>query len=154
MDDLKEVLKQLDKDKSRDPEGYANKFFREETAGKDLLEAVIKIMNLIKNKQECPTLLEKSNITSIHKKKSKHDFKHYRGIFRVQILRSILDKLMYNDSYYTINNNLTNGNVGVRKQRSVSDYIYVIGAISNSVTNGKPAPIQVQVMDAINKKNI
>ena len=101
MDDIKEVLKHLEKDKSRDPEGYANKIFKEEVAGTDLLEAVLKIMNMIKNRQQYPKILEKFNITSIHKKKSNFFFENYRGIFRVQILRSILDCLVYNDSYYT-----------------------------------------------------
>ena len=100
---MKEVLNHLKKDKSRYPEGWAYELFKEETAGTDLLEALLKLMNRIKSKQESPTILEKCNITSIHKKKSKRDFEKYRDIFRVQILRSILDPLMYNDSYYTIN---------------------------------------------------
>jgi hypothetical protein len=149
MEDLKEVLKHLDRDKSRDPEGYANEIFRDEVAGSDLLEALLKLMNMIKTKQIYPTVLEKCNITSLHKKKSKKDFENYRGIFRVQVLRSILDRLIYNDSYYTIDSNLTDGNVGARKQRSVRDNIFVIGAITNSVVNGKQAPIQVQVVDVI-----
>ena len=137
MEDLKEVLKHLGNDKSRDPEGFANELFKEEVAGSDLLEALLKIMNLIKNKQEYPKVLEKCNITSLHKKKSKKDFENYRGIFCIQILRSILDRLVYKDSYYTIDNNLTDGNVGARKLRSARDNIFVIGAITNSVVNGK-----------------
>ena len=74
---------------------------------------------------------------------------NYLVIFRLQVLRSILDRLIYNDSYYTIDSNLTDGNVGARKQRSVRDNIFVIGAITNSVVNGKQAPIQVQVVDVI-----
>ena len=81
MDDLKEVLKHLDKDKSRDPEGYANELFKEDVAGSDLLETVLKLMNLIKNKQEYPKVLEKCNITSLHKKRSKKKFENYQGIF-------------------------------------------------------------------------
>ena len=69
-------------------------------------------------------------------------------MFRVQVLRSILDRLTYNDSYYTIDSNLTDGNVGARKQRSARDNIFVISAISNSVVNGTSAAIQIQVMDA------
>ena len=149
MEDLMEVTKYLKKDKSRDPEGYANELFKQDAAGTDLLNATLKVMNLIKNKQEYPSILEKCNITSIHKKKSRRDFDNYRGIFRVQILRSILDRLMYNDSYYTIDSNLMDGNVGARKHRSVRDNIFVLGAITNSVSNGNSPPIQIQVMDAI-----
>ena len=99
MDDLKFALKHLESDKSRDPEGYANELFKESVAGDDLLLAVLKLMNMIKEKQKYPQILEKGNITSIYKKKSRNDFKNYRGVFRVQILRSILDRLTYNDSY-------------------------------------------------------
>ena len=81
--------------------------------------------------------MEKSTITCIHKKKSKKEFENYRGVFRVQILRSILYRLMYNDSYYTINSSLTDGNVVARKLTSVRDNIFVIGATTNSVICGK-----------------
>jgi hypothetical protein len=149
MEELKDVLKHLEKDKSRDPEGYANELFKEAAAGTDLLLGVLKLMNMIKKKQEYPHGLENYNVTALHKKKSKKDFENYRGVFRVPILRSILDRLTYNDSYYTIDSNLTDGNVGARKTRSVTDNIFVIGAITNSVRNAHYAPIQVQVMDAI-----
>ena len=148
MDDLKLALKQLGKEKSRDPEGFNNELFKEEVAGDDLMKAVLKLMNLIKKKQQYPSILEKCNITSIYKKKSRRNFDNYRGVFRVQVLRSILDRLTYNDSYYTIDSNLTDGNVGARKQRSARDNIFVISAICNSVLNGTSAPIQIQVMDA------
>ena len=150
LDDLKTALKQLQNDKSRDPEGFANEIFKESVAGEDLLVAVFKLMNLINTSQKYPTILEKCNISSIYKKKSRRDFNNYRGVFRVQILRSILDRLTYNDCYYTIDQSLTDGNVGARKQRSVRDNIFVNSAISNSVINGGSAPIQVQVMDAKN----
>ena len=148
MEDPKVALKQLKDNKSRDPEGFSNELFKESVAGEDLLTAVLKLMNLIKTSQSYPIVLEKCNITSIYKKKSRRDFENYRGVFRVQILRSILDRLTYNDCYYTIDENLTDGNVGARKQRSVRDNIFVLSAITNSVINGGSAPIQVQVMDA------
>ena len=54
---------------------------------------------------------------------------------------------MYNDSSEMIDENLTDGNVGARKERGVRDNMFVLGAITNSVVNGNSAPIQVQVMD-------
>ena len=47
LDELKEVLKKMAKDKSRDAEGYANEIFKEGAAGTDLLEAVLSLINLI-----------------------------------------------------------------------------------------------------------
>ena len=120
MDDLKVTLKQLDNEKSRDAEDHANELFKETAAGSDLLKAILKLMNLIKEKQKYPTIMEKCNITSIHKKGSKKEFSNYRGVFRVSVLRSILDRLMYNSSYETIDVNLTDGNVGARKIKGMS----------------------------------
>ena len=76
-DELKLVLKQLAKNKSCDADGLANDIFNEEIAGSDLLGAVLKLMNPMKAKQIYPKALEKVNITSIHKKKSKSDFSNY-----------------------------------------------------------------------------
>ena len=59
MNDLKEVVKHLEYDKCRDPDGYLNKLFKEDTAGTDRLLGVLKLMNMIKKKQEYPPSLEK-----------------------------------------------------------------------------------------------
>ena len=147
MDDLVEVLKNLENDKSRDAEDHANDLFKESAAGSDLLKVILKLMNLIKEKQEYPRIMEKCNITSLHKKGSKREFSNYRGVFRVSVLRSILDRLLYNSSYETIDENLTDGNVGARKRRGCRDNIFVISAISNSVIKGRFPAIQVQVTD-------
>ena len=148
MDDLKNAVKDLAKDKSRDALDQANELFKEEVAGDDLLLAVLKLMNMIKKRLQFPELLQQCNITSIYKQKGSHkDFNNYRGVFRVAVLRSILDRLTYNDSYDTIDENLTDGNVGARKHRNIRDNIFVVGAISNSVINGKQPPIQMTVTD-------
>ena len=87
-------------------------------------------MNQIKQQQKIPSSLKYCNITSIYKNKgSKKDFENYRGIFRVVTLRNILDKLIYNDEYPTIDANLTDSNVGARQKRNIRDNIFVINAI-------------------------
>ena len=60
-----------------------------------------------------------------------------------------MDRLLYIDSYETIDSNLTDANVGARKQRSVRDNMFVVGAVTNSVLNGASKPIQIEVMDVI-----
>ena len=147
IEELKDVLKKLDNDKSRDAEGHCNELFKENAEGTDLVKAVLSLMNLIKEKQEFPKIMEKCNITTLHKKKSKQDFSNYRGIFRVSTLRSILDRLIYNSNYETIDSNLSDGNVGARKRRGCRDNIFVLSAINNSVLNDKSDPIQIQVTD-------
>ena len=102
----------------------------------------------MKKKHEFLEALEPCNITALYKHKGKHNnFQNYRGVFRVTVLRSVLDRLIYNDMYNTIDQNLTDGNVGARKNRNIRDNIFALGAVLNSVTHGKEAPIQIQVQD-------
>ena len=113
MEQLETVLKELKRNKSRDPMGYANELFHPTVAGNDLKIAILSLMNKIKDEQEFPEALEKCNISSIFKiKGSRNNFEYYRGIFRVPILRTILDKLIYNDEYSNIDEHLTDSNVG------------------------------------------
>ena len=141
MDNFDIAVSDLDNGKSRDALDHSNEIFKKGVAGSDLKLAVLKLMNLIKDRQEYPEALEVCNITSLYKHKGSHkDFNNYRGVFRVTVLRSILDRLIYNDSFHIIDENITDGNVGARKQRNIRDNIFVLGAIMNSVINGKQEP--------------
>ena len=148
MDDLDLVLKQLKRNKSRDPSGYANEIFRLEVAGDDLRRAILLLMNRIKLEQIFPEVLELCDISSIYKRKgSRNSYESYRGIFRVSVFRTILDKLIYNDEYENIDSNLSDSNVGARKSRNIRDNIFVVNAITNSVVKGHEKPIDLQVYD-------
>ena len=105
-------------------------------------------MNRIKFQQLFPEVLEYCDISSIWKRKnSRKDFENYRGIFRVTIFRSILDRLIYNDEYATIDSNLSDSNVGARKGRNIRDNIFVLNAVMNSIKKGKEDPVDIQVFD-------
>ena len=148
MKNLELVLDNLKKQKSRDPYGLANDLFRPEVAGNDLKLAVLKLINKIKDDQKYPKSLELCNISSIWKRKgSKNSFENYRGIFRVTIFRSILDRLIYNDEYENLDKNLTDCNVGARKNRNIRDNIFVLNAIMNSVKKGNQKALDCQVYD-------
>ena len=148
IDDLEKVLSYLKKNKSRDPHGYANELFRPEVAGKDLKLAILKLMNKIKTDQAFPKEMELCDISSVYKRKGcRNSFNSYRGIFRVSFLRCILDRLIYNDEYEIIDNNLTDSNVGARKGRNIRDNIFVLNAISNSVLKGQEEDVDIQVFD-------
>ena len=54
---------------------------------------------------------------------------------------------MYNTCYEVIDENLTDANVGARKDRSHQENIFVHGAVNNSVINRDCKPIQVQTME-------
>ena len=105
-------------------------------------------MNRVKQDQIYPEVLEVCDISSIWKLKgSRNNFDSYRGIFRVTIFRSILDRLIYNDEYSKIDENLTDSNVGARKGRNIRDNIFVMNAILNSVTKGDEEPVDIQIYD-------
>ena len=148
MDQLVVVLKYLKRNKSRDPLGYANEIFKNDVAGEDLKKAILLLMNKIKAEQKYPEALELCDISSIYKNKgARNNFENYRGIFRVPILRTILDRLIYNDEYATIDRNLSDSNVGARRNRNIRDNIFVVNAIQNSIINGEEDPVDMQVVD-------
>ena len=145
---LKVVLKELKKDKSRDPNSWANELFDPKVAGEDLIDATLALMNRIKREQIYPKSMELCNISSLYKQKGPiNEFGSYRGVFRVQVLRNILEKLIYNDEYKEIDSNLTDCNVGARKNRNIRDNIFVLDAIMNDTVNGSKEPIDIAIYD-------
>jgi hypothetical protein len=122
-----------------------NELFHPNVAGDDLVLAITMLMNRIKKELIYPSPMEVSNVTNLFKNKGQRSqFNSYRGIFRNTILRSILDKLMYNEEYESIDQNLTDGNVGSRKRRNVRDNLFVINAIINeNKQNGQAVDIDV-----------
>ena len=59
-----------------------------------------------------------------------------RGIFSVAQLRSIVDKLIYNDYYDIIDGNMSDSNVGGRHNRSIRDNLFIVyGVINNAINN-------------------
>ena len=84
----------------------------------------------------------------LKEKRVQKSFSNYRGIFRVTILRSILDKLIYNDEYPNIDDHLTDSNVGARRQRNIRDNIFVINAITNNIVKRNLKDIDITGYDA------
>ena len=148
MDNLNIVLGQLKNNTSRDPMGYSNEIFKPEHAGEDLKMAVLKMSNGIKRQQVFPVALSQCNISSLYKKKgTRKDFNNYRGIFRVTNIRSILDKLIYNDEYANIDENLTDINVGARRNRNIRENIFFINAITNNVRRRNIKDTDIKIYD-------
>ena len=56
--------------------------------------------------------------------------------------------MIYNDVYPVIDSNLTDANVGARKGRNIRDNLFVLNAITNSVTRGKEEACEISVYDA------
>ena len=78
----------------------------------------LKLCNLVKKKQIYPDIFQPSNISSIYKKKGeKSDLNNDRGIFNVVKIRSILEKLVYNEKYEAVEASMSSSNIGAGKIR-------------------------------------
>ena len=123
-DDLNKALKALKNNKARDAHGHIYELFK--YGGADLKGSMIKMYNKIRESQEYPDILKPSNITSLYKMKGeKSSLDNDRGIFNVVKIRSILDRLVYNDKYEIIDSNMSSSNIGARKRRNIRDHLFV-----------------------------
>ena len=147
INDLNHVLKSLKRNKSRDPHGLLNDLFKD-CLGNDLKLALLALLNEIKKEQKLPKLLQFANITTIWKKKgSRQDLNNDRGIFVVSIIRMILDSLIYRDLFPLIERNMSDSNIGARKERNIRDHLFIVYGIMNSVMHGDEEPVDIQIYD-------
>ena len=119
-----------------------------ESAGDDLILAITKLMNLMKDEGVFPEALNLCNVTNAYKNKGERSsFDSYRGLFRTPIFRNILDRLLYNDLYETVDSNLTDSNVGCRKGRNIRDNLFVVNAITNEAKQKNAHPCDACTYD-------
>ena len=143
--DLDKVLKSLKDGKAKDAHGHTYELFKH--AGKDLKHSLLQLFNLIKKKQVYPSILQPSNISSFWKLKGeKSDLNNDRGVFNVVKLRSILDKLIYNDIYEKVDESMSCSNIGARKNRNIRDHLFVVNAIVNDVVKNKKK-VDIEIYD-------
>ena len=89
-----------------------------------------------------------ANITTVPKKGSRIEPKNERGIFRVSVLRSILMRMIYNTKYQIIDNNMSDCQVGGRKNKSCKNNIFVVnGLIHETLKRKNMKPICLQIYD-------
>ena len=149
MKQLEKVLNSLKMNKARDPLGWVNDIFKEEVAGKNLKESLLKLFNNIKDKKHIPDFMELADITTIYKGKGeKCKLDNDRGIFIVTILRTILMKLIYMDEYENLDNSMSDSQIGARKNKNIRNHIWVInGIICDVLSKKNKKPIDVQIFD-------
>ena len=61
------------------------------------------------------------------------ELENERGIFRVEIVRSIIMKLAYNDKYPEIDENISDTQMGGRKRKGCRNNIFIINGIIHDV---------------------
>ena len=147
MKHLDTVLSKLKNNKSMDPHGMINEIFKEGCIGLDMKNALLTMFNGIKSNMFMPVFLTLSNITTIYKKGSKLDLDNDRGIFIITTMKRIIDKLMYNDSYEDLDENMSDSNIGGRKNRNIKNHLMIIYGIIISVIHGNEDCIDLQIYD-------
>ena len=149
MEDLNKALKSFKNNKARDAFGHTYVLFK--YGGTDLKISLLNLCNAVKNKHIYPEIFQPSNISSIYKRKGeKNDLNNDRGIFNVVKIRSILDKLVYNEKYEVIEASMSNSNIGARKNRNIRDHLLVINSILQEVSQDKSKNIDIGIYD-VNK---
>ena len=129
LEDLRVVLKSL-KNKSRDPRDLINELFKPENIGSDM-ECSLLLM-LVKKTFTFPEIMHFANIMSIYKGRGKmNSLENDRGIFIINIFRSILLKLIYKEEYETIDSNMSDSNIGARKRKNIRNHIFILNGIIN-----------------------
>ena len=147
LKDLEKALRSFKNNKSRDELGHTYELFK--YGGIELKMSLLRLLNKVKRTQTYPTIFRSSNISSIWKKKGeKSDLDNDRGIFCVNKIISILDKLIYNDVYERIDNSMSCSNNGGRKNRNICEHLFIVNGVINDVINNKNTKeVDIEIYD-------
>lgn len=138
----------LKNNKTIDPNGMVHEIFKRGCIESELQKGLLLMFNGIKHNQYIPDYMTLENITTIFKNKgSRMDLKNDRGIFILTVLMKILDKLIYFDNYEHIDNNMSDSNVGARKNRNIKVQLFILHGVINSVMRGEDDCIDIQIYD-------
>ena len=150
LEDLEKVTKSLKNNQARDPNGMISELFKPKIAGLDLQRAILDLMNLVQSSLYIPEFMKVSDISSIFKNKgSRMELSSDRGIFTLGILRKILDKLAYFDKYSDLEQNMSDSNIGARKEKNVRNHLFILyGVISSVVREGRGC-VDLQIYDLV-----
>ena len=70
-----------------------------------------------------------------------------RGIFSIHVLMKIVNGLIYDDKYQDIDSNMSDSNIGERRNRNSRNHLFIIYGIINSVMCGEDDPVDIQIYD-------
>ena len=136
------VLHSLKNNKSRDPYGIVNESFKPGVIREDLLSSLLMLFKKVKETLTTPSFMEFCDIVGIYKGKGeKIDLENERGIFIVNIFRSLVMKLIYEDKYGTVDASMSDSNVGARKKKSIRNHIFILNGIINEALQKNCDPV-------------
>ena len=118
--------------------------------GKDLKEAVLLLMNGIKQTFFFPEFIQLANISSLFKnKESRFDLENDRGIFILPILKKVFDKLIYQEKYPFVDANMSDSNIGGRRGKNIKNHLFVIYGIINSILVEGYSCVDISIYDLV-----
>ena len=136
MDQLQKAIKKLRNNKCRDPHGHINEIYKH--LGHDGLLSWLNLVNLIKEELIIPEKLNLSNVSTIYKGKgSKQNVVNLRGIFKLPIVRNILDRLICYDEQDEVSRSMGQFQVGNQMGRNIRDHTLVVQAVINEAHEKK-----------------
>ena len=145
MDELNRAIGKLKMNKCQDPHGHINELYK--ALRDDGLQSLLILLNRIKKELIIPDELKLSNVSTLYKGKgSKKNVINLRGIFKLPIIRNILDKLIYLEDQEVINTSMGQFQVGNQKGRGIRDHTFVAHAIVNEA-RVKKKQIDLQFTD-------
>ena len=148
MKDLDKILKALKKNKSRDPHGFVNEIFKPEVIGFDLKNSLLMLFNRLKQEHHIPSFMQFADIFAIYKGKGeKSSLENERGFFILNRFRSIMMKLIYGEKYETIDQNMSDSNIGACKNKNIRNHLFILNGLINDVLNNKGKCIDILIVD-------
>ena len=88
---LQKALDKLQTNKCQDPHGHVNELYK--NFGDDGKQSLLLMFNQIKKEILVPSKLDLSDVTVLYKNKgTRQDVINWRGIFKLPIVRNILDR--------------------------------------------------------------
>ena len=134
MKELEKAITKLKNNKCRDPLGHINELYKH--MGIKGLQSLLSLLNRIKMEIIVPDVLKLSNVSTLYKGKgSRRDVLNLRGIFKLPIVRNILDKLITMDEQEHVNEKMGQFQVGNQHMRNIRDHTLIIHAVVNEALN-------------------
>ena len=148
MENLEAALNNLKRKKSRDSDGLINEIFKLDVIGINLKKSLLVMFQKLKKEKLIPMLMNFANITTVPKSGSRMELKNERGIFRVSVVRSILMRMIYDIKYAIIDTNMSDCQMGGRKNKGCKNNIFILnGIIHDVMKSNKMHPVQLQIYD-------
>ena len=106
--------------------------------GEGLKETLLNLLNQCKSNGQLPESMKLANITSFWKKTgSRKSLKSERGVFVLTIFRMLMDRMLYNDYYPSLEDNMSPSNIGAMKKKNIRNHLFTLYDIINSVVQAK-----------------